>query len=89
MSKTYYENAWCIPHTDKVYGSWKDGSVIYKNSKPKGFFVIQYDHKKEMFYTKPIKFQVKPGEKPMIMKSDSKTEKRRRKECGKTRKQSK
>jgi hypothetical protein len=42
----------------KVYGSWKDGSDIYKNNK--GYFVIQYDPKKNIDYKRFIKFIPNP-----------------------------
>lgn len=58
MSKTFYKSDWDICHKETVYGSWKDGSDIYKNKK--GYFIIQYDPKKEMFYTKQVKFTPDP-----------------------------
>lgn len=36
-----------------VYGSWKDGSDIYKDKK--GYYVVQYDPKKNEEYKKYLK----------------------------------
>lgn len=36
-----------------VYGSWKDGSDVYKDSK--GFYVIQYSPKRNETYKKHLK----------------------------------
>ena len=54
MSRTYYKNGWEICGRETVYGSWKDGSDIYKDKK--GYYVIQYEPKKDMVYKKHIKF---------------------------------
>jgi hypothetical protein len=35
------------------YGSWKDGSSIYKDSK--GFYIVQYDNKRQSEYKKYLK----------------------------------
>lgn len=58
MARTYYKSDWDICNKETVYGSWKDGSDIYKNSK--GYFIIQYDPKKDLFYTKQVKFTPNP-----------------------------
>jgi hypothetical protein len=52
--KTCYKSGYNICNTDTVYGSWKDGSDIYKDKK--GYFVIQYEPKNDMVYKKHIKF---------------------------------
>jgi hypothetical protein len=55
-----------------IYGSWKDGSDIYKDSK--GYYVIQWNNSKMTDYKKYL-----PKWKPMAnapkMRFDSKTKK--------------
>jgi hypothetical protein len=36
-----------------VYGSWKDGSDIFKDTK--GYYIVQLDVKKDKFYKKYLK----------------------------------
>jgi hypothetical protein len=80
MSRKYYNSDWDICNRETVYGSWKDGSDIYKNKK--GYFIIQYDLKKEMFYTKPVKFT--PDPKYVLTRT---IKSKKYKHCIKTRKQ--
>lgn len=61
MSIKYYKSSWEIKNKDIVYGSWKDGSDIYKNNK--GYFIVQYDPRKMMYFTKTIKFKANPMRK--------------------------
>lgn len=58
MSRVYYKTGWEICGLETIYGSWKDGSDIYKDKK--GYFVIQYEPKKDMVYKKHIKFTPDP-----------------------------
>ena len=79
MSRVYYKSDWDICNRETVYGSWKDGSDIYKDKK--GYFIIQYDPKKKMFYTKQVKF--KPNPQYVITR---KIKSKKYKHCTKTRK---
>jgi hypothetical protein len=81
MARVYYKSGWdiCDTETETIYGSWKDGSDIYKDKK--GYFVIQYEPKNNMVYKKHIKFTPNP-EYVITRKIKSKKQKR----CGKTRK---
>ncbi len=55
-----------------VYGSWKDGSDIYKDSK--GYFVMQWDAEKDAEYKKYLP-SWKPAANAPKMRFDTKKQK--------------
>jgi len=63
-----------VKSNDKiVYGSWKDGSDIYKEKK--GYYIIQWNPKTEMSYKKYLAKSWKPkvNKKKKIIKKKIKT----------------
>lgn len=55
---------------EKVYDSWKDGSDVYKNTK--GFYIIQYNPKKNIEYNKYLPKSYKPTSQNEFKKSNKK-----------------
>ena len=65
-----------------VYGSWKDGSDIYKDQK--GYYIVQWNPKTSMEYKKyiPTSWNPTKANKPRInkkRKTKTKTKTRKRK----------
>ena len=61
----------------KVYNSWKNGSDIYKDKK--GFFIIDYNPKKNIEFKKYINYNKKKVLKKSIKKKNIKKKKNKKK----------
>lgn len=83
MAPKYYSEDWDICCRSIVYGSWKDGSDIYKDRT--GYFIIQWNPQNSKFYKKYLKDYTPNPEN--IFRQKRKQTKKKRSSVRKTRKQ--